>query len=65
MEDESLTLVYFAAVGTLNQKDKELSTLLLFKSEIDTADQSVWAVWEAIEQPTTVSRDAHDYLTPV
>ncbi len=68
MEDESLTLLYFAAVRTFNQKDKEKSTLLLFRSDIDTADQAVQAVRvvrvvrEAMKQPTTVSRDAHDYL---
>lgn len=35
-------LVYFATVGTFNQKDREAGTRLIFKSEIDTADDSTW-----------------------
>jgi type III restriction enzyme len=35
-------VVYFATVGTFNQKDKEEGTRLIFKSEIDTADESTW-----------------------
>lgn len=39
---EGRTLVYFATVGTFNQKDKEKGGLLIYKSEIDTADVSTW-----------------------
>src|ERR1035437_3471616 len=35
-------LVYFATVGTFNQKDKEKGERLIFKSEIDTAEDSTW-----------------------
>jgi type III restriction enzyme len=35
-------LVYFATVGTFNQKDKEEGSRLIFKSEIDTAEDSTW-----------------------
>lgn len=35
-------LVFFATVGTFNQKDREEGARLIFKSEIDTADESTW-----------------------
>ncbi len=35
-------LIYFATVGTFNQKDKEQGERLIFQSEIDTAEQSTW-----------------------
>jgi type III restriction enzyme len=35
-------LVYFATVGTFNQKDKQEGSRLIFRSEIDTADKSTW-----------------------
>lgn len=35
-------LVYFATVGTFNQKDKEKGERLIFRSEIDTAAKSTW-----------------------
>lgn len=35
-------IVYFATVGTFNQKDKEEGTLLVHKADIDTAEQSTW-----------------------
>ena len=34
--------IYFATVGTFNQKDKEEGSRLIFKSEIDTAEESTW-----------------------
>ena len=36
-------IVYFATVGTFNQKDKEEGTLLVHQADIDTAEQSTWA----------------------
>src|ERR1017187_983487 len=36
-------IVYFATVGTFNQKDKEEGTLLVHKADIDTAEKSTWA----------------------
>lgn len=36
-------VVYFATVGTFNQRDKEEGTLLVHKADIDTAEQSTWA----------------------
>jgi type III restriction enzyme len=35
--------VYFATVGTFNQRDKEKGQRLIFRSELDTADDSTWA----------------------
>lgn len=35
-------VVYFATVGTFNQKDKAEGTLLIYKSDIDTAERSTW-----------------------
>ena len=35
-------LVYFATVGTFNQKDKEQGSRLIYKCDIDTTDQSTW-----------------------
>jgi type III restriction enzyme len=35
-------LVYFGTVGTFNQKDKEKGERLIFRSEIDTAEDSTW-----------------------
>lgn len=35
-------LVYFATVGTFNQKDKQQGSRLIYKSDIDTTDQSTW-----------------------
>lgn len=42
VEDEDLSLLYIATVGTFNQRDKAAGKLKLFKSEIDNADQSTW-----------------------
>jgi len=35
-------LVYFATVGTFNQKDKESGTLLIHKSDVDNMEASIW-----------------------
>lgn len=35
-------LVYFATVGTFNQKDKEQGSRLIYKCDIDVTDQSTW-----------------------
>lgn len=35
-------LVYCATVGTFNQKDKEDGNLRIYKSDVDTMEQSVW-----------------------
>lgn len=40
--ESALPLVYFATVGTFNQKDKENGDRLIFKTDIDTAEQSTW-----------------------
>lgn len=34
--------VYFATVGTFNQRDRESSTLRVYRSEIDTTETSTW-----------------------
>ncbi|QZT59660.1 DEAD/DEAH box helicase family protein [Mycolicibacterium austroafricanum] len=40
--DAEQPLVYFATVGTFNQKDKEDGTLLIHKSDVDNMEASVW-----------------------
>jgi len=35
-------LIFFATVGTFNQKDKEEGKLLVYRSDIDTAEKSTW-----------------------
>lgn len=35
-------LVYFATVGTFNQRDKENGSLVIYRCDLDTADQSTW-----------------------
>ncbi len=45
-------IVYFATVGTFNQKDKENGSLVIYRCDIDTADQSTW---DALKQ--RLSRD--------
>lgn len=34
--------LYFATVGTFNQKDKEKGSLTIFQSDIDTTETSIW-----------------------
>src|SRR5690606_22466532 len=46
----NVPLVYFATVGTFNQKDKEEGDRLIFRCDIDTAEDSVW---EALKARTT------------
>jgi type III restriction enzyme len=43
VENEDLALVYLATVGTWNQQSKDKSTLKLFQSDLDHADQSIWS----------------------
>lgn len=49
---ESSALVYFATVGTFNQKDKEQGSRLIYKCDIDTTDQSTW---DALKDRATVT----------
>lgn len=35
-------VVYFATVGTFNQKDKESGSLLVHKSDVDNMERSIW-----------------------
>jgi type III restriction enzyme len=51
-------LVYFATVGTFNQKHKEKGERLIFRSEIDTAEESTW---EALK----LRPDADGYRRPL
>ena len=43
-------IVYFATVGTFNQRDKENGSLVIYRCDIDTADQSTW---DALKQRLT------------
>jgi len=47
VEESDKTNVFFATVGTFNQKDKEDGSLRIYRSEIDTAEQSTWDVLKA------------------
>ncbi|MBF6555938.1 MAG: hypothetical protein IVW52_07135 [Acidimicrobiales bacterium] len=40
--DLTKPIVYFATVGTFNQRDKENGSLVIYRCDIDTADQSTW-----------------------
>ena len=40
--DTDVPLLFFATVGTFNRKDKEEGALLIYKSDIDDADESTW-----------------------
>lgn len=42
VEEASNPRIYFATVGTFNQKDKEKGDRLIFRSDIDTAASSTW-----------------------
>lgn len=42
VEDSHRPLIFFATVGTFNQKDKEKGDRLIYRCEIDTASQSTW-----------------------
>lgn len=42
VEDSNRGQMFFATVGTFNQKDKEHGERLIYQSEIDTAERSIW-----------------------
>lgn len=42
VREASTASVYFATVGTFTERDRADGTRLIFKSEIDTADESIW-----------------------
>lgn len=42
VRDSGKPSIFFATVGTFNQKDKEEGKLLIYRSEIDTAEKSTW-----------------------
>ncbi len=42
VQETKKPIVFFATVGTFNQKDKEEGSRLIYKSDIDTANQSTW-----------------------
>lgn len=42
VSESTQPLVYFATVGTFNQKDKQGGTLLIHKSDVDNMEASVW-----------------------
>jgi type III restriction enzyme len=43
-------IVYFATVGTFNQRDKEKGSLVIYRCDIDVQDQSTW---DAMKQRLT------------
>lgn len=42
IRDATQPLIYVATVGTFNQRDRESSDLLIYRSEVDTQDTSTW-----------------------
>jgi len=62
-------LVYFATVGTFNERQKEKGDRLIFKSEIDTAEKSIWEALkirvtaEGIRRPLLIVYDEGHNLT--
>jgi len=56
VSNEERMLIYFATVGTFNQRDKEKGGLLIYKSEIDTADVSTWEGMKLRERPDRFRR---------
>lgn len=42
VEETDRASVFFATVGTFNQRDKEDGSLRIYRSEIDTAEESTW-----------------------
>jgi type III restriction enzyme len=67
--DEDLALVFFATVGTFNQKSKDKSSLLLFKSDLDNKEQATWDALklretsDGIRRPLLVVYDEAQNLT--
>jgi type III restriction enzyme len=57
VEESIQPLVYFATVGTFNQKDKEKGDRLIFRSDIDTAgDTSTWDALKSREDGSGTKR---------
>ena len=62
-------LVYFATVGTFNQKDKERGDRAIFRSDIDVAETSTWealkarATGDGIRRPLFVVYDEAQNLS--
>jgi len=44
IEKQNVPLLYFATVGTFNQKDKEEGNRTIYQSNIDIQDTSVWEI---------------------
>lgn len=42
VEHTTIPVVLFATVGTFNQKDMQEGTLTIYRSDLDTTEQSVW-----------------------
>jgi type III restriction enzyme len=69
VDDDGLALVYLATVGTFNQKSKGKSSLRLFRSDIDNADQSTWSALKGrmtssgIRRPLLIVYDEAHNLT--
>lgn len=56
VRSEPRPIVYFATVGTFNQKDKESGNLLIYRCDIDTAEQSTWDAIKNRLDPTDARR---------
>jgi type III restriction enzyme len=56
VEEAVVPLIYFATVGTFNQRDKEAGDRLIFRSEIDTAEESTWEALKKRQDANGVRR---------
>lgn len=62
-------LIYVATVGTFNQRDRETSDLLIYRSEVDTQDTSTWDALkirtdnEGVRRPLLIVYDEGHNLT--
>lgn len=69
VENDDLALIYLATVGTFNQQSREQGSLKLFQSDIDNADDSIWAALKsrmtsvAVRRPLLVVYDEAHNLT--
>ncbi|MGH3780605.1 MAG: hypothetical protein ACRDRO_08220 [Pseudonocardiaceae bacterium] len=69
IRDAVQPLIYVATVGTFNQRDRETSDLLIYRSELDTQDTSTWDALklrtdsEGIRRPLLIVYDEGHNLT--
>lgn len=69
VETSTVPLLYFATVGTFNQKDKENGSLRIYKAEVDTTQTTTWEslktrlTAEGVRRPLIVVYDESQNLS--